>query len=133
MCFVRRIATTVKVPIPEKARKDIEFVFMHIIVHKIEKYQIPHSLVLNADQTPLKYVPLGRSTLAQQNSKDVPLAGSADKRAITATFAQTLDNQFLLFNSFIRAKQQDLFQRSILQKVLVKVLTKKILAKPMNP
>ena len=64
MGFVQRMSTTAKVPIPDKARKEIEFVFMHKIVKKIEKYNIPHDLVINADQTPLRYVPAGRSTLA---------------------------------------------------------------------
>ena len=64
MGFVQRMSTIAKVPIPDKARKEIEFVFMHKIVKKIEKYNIPHDLVINADQTPLRYVPAGRSTLA---------------------------------------------------------------------
>ena len=64
MGFVRRMSLTAKVPIPDKAKKEIEFVFMHKIVKKIEKYKIPHDLVINADQTPLRYVPVGRSTLA---------------------------------------------------------------------
>ena len=89
------MSTTAKVPISDNVRKEIEFVFMHKIVKKIEKYDIPHDLVLNTDQTPLKYVPVGRSTLASKNLKNVPLTGAADKRAVTATFAQTLDDRFL--------------------------------------
>ena len=85
------MVTTAKVPIPDKARKEIEFVLMHKIVHKVEKHDIPPSLIINADQTPSKYVPVGRSTLAKRNTKDVPISGSADKRSITATFAQTLE------------------------------------------
>ena len=104
MGFVRRMSTTAKVPIPDKARKEIEFVFMHKIVQKIEKHQIPHSLIINADQTPLKYVPVGRSTLAAKNSKNVPLAGAADKRAITATFGQTLDDTFLPMQLIYKGK-----------------------------
>ena len=53
---------------------------------------MPHHLVINADQTPLKYVPGGCSTLVLENSKNVALAGASDKRAITA---QTLDGSFL--------------------------------------
>ena len=67
MGFVRRMATTAKVPIPDKARKEIELIFMHKIVQKVEKHNIPHSLIINADQTPSKYVPVGRSTLAENN------------------------------------------------------------------
>ena len=67
MGFVRRMSTTAKLPIPDKARKEIELVFMQKIVKKIEKYNIPHDLFINADQTPLKYVPVGRSKLASKN------------------------------------------------------------------
>ena len=104
MEFVRRMATTVKIPILDKARKEIEFVFMHKIVQKVEKHNIPHSLIINANQTPSKYVSAGRSTLAEKNVKDVPISGSADKRSITATFAETLDGSFLPFHLIYKGK-----------------------------
>ena len=68
---------------------------MHKIVQKVEKYNIPHSLILNADQTPNKYVPTARYTLAEKNSKKVSIAGGADKRAITVIFLEKLDYKFL--------------------------------------
>ena len=80
MGFVRRMATTAKIPIPYKARKEIELVFKHKIVQKVENHNISHSLKIIADQTPSKYVPVVRSTLAEKNVKDVPISGSADKR-----------------------------------------------------
>ena len=64
-------------------------------IKKVEKHSIPHSLILNTDQTPSKYVPSARYTLAQKNSKEVPVAGGADKRTITATFVEKLDSKFL--------------------------------------
>ena len=74
------------------------------MVQKVEKHNIPHSLIINADQTPSKYVPVGRSTLAENNVKDVPISGSADKRSITATFAETLDGSFLPFQLIYKGK-----------------------------
>ena len=59
MGFVRRMPRTTKIPIPDKARKEIELAFMHKIIQKVEKHNIPHSLIINADQTPSKYVPVG--------------------------------------------------------------------------
>ena len=59
MGFVRRMSTTAKIPIPDKARKEIELSFMLKIVEKVEKHNTPHSLIINADQTPSKYVPVG--------------------------------------------------------------------------
>ena len=73
MGFDRRMATMAKIPILDKARKEIELVFMYKIVQKVEKHNIPHSLIINVDQTPSKYVPVGRSTLAEKNVKDVPV------------------------------------------------------------
>ena len=64
------MSTTVKSHILDKASKEVEIVFMHKIVKKMEKYNIPHDLVINANQAPLKYVSAGRSTLASKNSKN---------------------------------------------------------------
>ena len=104
MGFVRGMAATAKIPIPDKARKEIELAFMHKLVKKVEKHNIPHSLIINADQTPSKYVLVGRSTLAEKNVKDVPISGSADKRLITGTFAETLDGSFLPFQLIYKRK-----------------------------
>ena len=104
MGFVRRMATTAKIPIPDNAHKETELVFMHKIVQKDEKHNIPHSLIINADQTPSKNVPARRSTLTEKNVKDVPISGSADKRSITATFAETLDGSFLPFQLIYKGK-----------------------------
>ena len=95
MGFVKRAATTGRPEITEGARKEAELIFHHEIVSKIEKYKIPHSMVINIDQTPSKYAPVSSRTLAPRNSKHVSIFGSSDKRAITATFGITLDNSFL--------------------------------------
>ena len=79
MGFVRRMVTTAKIPVPDKPRKEIKLVFMHKIVQKVEKHNILHSLIINADETPSKYVPLGRSTLAEKNVKDLPISGHVVK------------------------------------------------------
>ena len=49
--------TSSKVTIPDGARKEIEFLFQHQIVSAIEEHDIPCSMIINIDQTPLKYVP----------------------------------------------------------------------------
>ena len=55
MNFVKRRKTSSKVDIPDGARKEIEFLFLHEIVSQVEKYDIPPALIINIDQTPLKY------------------------------------------------------------------------------
>ena len=95
MGYSRRKATTAKLELPPGTRKEVELVFYHQIVEKVEKHNIPESLTLNFDQTPLKYVPVTTTTLPKRNSKQVQIKGSDDKRAITATFAITLDGKLL--------------------------------------
>ena len=95
MGFRRRQAATSKLEIPEGALKEIKLLFHHDIASKVEKFSIPHSLIINLDQTPTKYVPVGRTTLAKKNTKTVPIKGSSDKRTITATFAISLQGDFL--------------------------------------
>ena len=95
MGFVKRRKTSSKLDIPEAARKEIEYVFLYEIASRVEKYNIPKSLVINLDQTPLKLVQCGNNTLAKKNSSSVTIAGSADKRSITATFSITLAGDFL--------------------------------------
>ena len=56
------MSNTAKVPMPDKAWKETEFVFMNKIVKKIENYDIPHHQVINVSQTLLKYVPVDCST-----------------------------------------------------------------------
>ena len=41
MGFVRRMETTAKIPIPDKPCKEIELVFIHKIVQKVEKHNFP--------------------------------------------------------------------------------------------
>ena len=82
MNFVKRRKTFSKVDIPDGARKEIEFLFLHEIVSVVEKYDIPSALIINIDQTPLKYVPVGNETLAPKGKTSVTIEGSADKRLI---------------------------------------------------
>ena len=60
MGYVRRLATTGKVEISEKLKGEIETVYLYGIVQKINEHKIPSSMIINLDQTPLKFVP-GRS------------------------------------------------------------------------
>ena len=95
MGFKKRIRTTGKVESPQGARKEAELLYLHNIVTIVEKYEIPHSLIMNLDQTPLKYIPAMNHTMAKQNSKSGSIAGSSDKRSITGTFTITLNDHFL--------------------------------------
>ena len=86
--------------VPEGARKEAGLQHNFRIVNIIEKYKIPKSLVLNSDQTPSKYVTVGRTTMATKNSTRVALVGSTDKCSITLTLKVTLDGKILPFQPF---------------------------------
>ena len=81
--------------IPEGARKEIEYLFLHDIVSNVEEYNIPTSLIVNIDQTPIKYGPVGSESLAENGVKNVAIEGSADKRTITGTFGISKSGVFL--------------------------------------
>ena len=91
----RRATTTAKLAIPEGAKEELKILFLTDIVTCKEKYNVPESLILNSDQTPSKLIQTSRYTLVKGGSKDIPLAGSSDKRTITATFVISLSGNFL--------------------------------------
>ena len=95
MGFARREKTTSKPEIPERAKNETGLILHHQIVDLIERYQITSSILINIDQTPLKYAPVSNKTMTQKRSKHVAIEGSTYKFAITATFEITYDNQFL--------------------------------------
>ena len=94
MGFVRRVKTTSKPEIPERAKNEAALILQYQIVDFVDKYQIPSSMLINIDQTPLIYAPVSNQTIAQKGSKHVAIEESTYKNAITATFGITYDNQF---------------------------------------
>ena len=57
--------------------------------------EVPPCLVINWDQTGIKYVPVSNWTMAKQGAKKVEIVGVSNKRQITAVFAGTLSGTFL--------------------------------------
>jgi len=57
--------------------------------------EVPDDMILNWDQTAIKYIPVSNWTMATEGSKRIELIGQDDKRQITAAFAGTLTGQFL--------------------------------------
>ena len=95
--------------ISEGVQKESELVYLHTVVSTIEKYQIPKSMVLNLDQTPLKYAPCIRHTLEKKNAKYVAIAGTSYKKAITGTFAITLEAKCLPLQLIYGGKTSESF------------------------
>ena len=82
MGFVRRGKTTSKPEIPERAKNEAALILQHQIVDLVEKYQIASLMLINIDQTPLKYAPVSNQTMVQKRSKHVAIEGSSYKNAI---------------------------------------------------
>ena len=93
--FVRRMKTTGKVQIPGGAQKEAELKFLHQIVNHVETQQIPHSLIINFDQTSSKHVQVSAMTMDKKGTSNVPIEDIDGKRSIIATFSITFDNKFL--------------------------------------
>ena len=95
MSMVKLRGTTAKCKIPELLYEETKFTFQRNISTKVREFNIPPSLVINLDQTPLSYVTCEKYTFEALGSKTVPIASSDDKRAITGTFACSADGRFL--------------------------------------
>ena len=93
--FCQTGETSSKVDISHGAQKEIKFLYLYDIVSKVDQRDIPSALIVNIDQTPLKYVPVGDETMATKREHYVTIEGSANKRSITGTFAISLDRNFL--------------------------------------
>ena len=81
-----------------------KFTFQRVISAAISEHDIPTSLVINLDQTPLSYVSPGKYTFSFKGAKNVPIRGVDDKRQITGTFAVTLTGKFLPMQLIYKGK-----------------------------
>ena len=60
--------------------------------------------MINSDQTPSKYVQVGRFTVVPKGAKKVGVAGIADKRNITLTLTVTMDGKALSLQAIYKRK-----------------------------
>ena len=95
MGFKKRMKITGKIEIPDGSKKEAQLLYLHNIVSLVDDHNVPDSLILNLDQTKLKYIPSANHTLAKKGSKSIGIAGSNDKRCITGTFTVSLKGGFL--------------------------------------
>lgn len=84
MGWCKRHATTGKLPLPTAFVAEQKLRMAHSVACHITEHDIPEELVLNWDQTNLKYIPTGQWTMEQHGAKKVAIAGMDDKRSITA-------------------------------------------------
>ena len=82
MGFKNCMKTTGKIEIPDGARKETQLLYLHDIVSLVDNHNIPDSLILNLDQTKLKYISSTNHTLAKKGSKFTGIAGPDDKQSL---------------------------------------------------
>lgn len=104
MNFVKCKATTKKPKFSVSNFEEIKSQFLMDIMASVTMEEIPSDMVINWDQTAIKYIPLSDWTMAQKGSKRVEVFGIDDKRQITATFAASLTGSFLLIQLVYEGK-----------------------------
>ena len=95
MGFKKRMEITGKIEIPDGAKKEAQLLYLHDIVSLVDDHNIPDSLILNLDQTKVKYIPGANHTLAKKGLKSIGIGGSNDKRCTTGTFTVSLKGGLL--------------------------------------
>ena len=95
MNFVKRKATTKKPKVTVENFEELKAQFLMDIKAIVTIEDIPDDMIVNWDQTAIKYIPLSNWTMAKEGSKRVEVVGIDDKRQITATFAASLSGNFL--------------------------------------
>ena len=94
MGYVKRKANT-KAKIAVTDFNELKSQFLIDIRTLRDLEEIPDCLVLNWDQTAIKYVPVAEWTMEKQGSKKIKIAGLDDKCQITAVFVATMSGGFL--------------------------------------
>ena len=75
--------------------QEVKEEYLADIIAEVVMNEIPHSLIINWDQTALKYVPAGDWTMNKAGEKVIQVAGSDDKRQFTAVLAVSLTGNHL--------------------------------------
>ena len=117
MGYVRRFATSGKVELPQGLKREAELLYTHDIANVIETHKFLKSMVLNLDQTPVKDIPYGKTTLAKQNMSSVPVSSVSDKWMITATFTIALDGTFLPMQLNLRLQNTKNYSKRVFIKL----------------
>ena len=87
LMWSKRKGTTGKIcPSPQFLDEE-EFTFQRNISALVSEHNIPSSLIIDIDQTPLSYVNTRKYTFSFKGTKNIPKKGVDDKHQITATFA----------------------------------------------
>ena len=102
--FTKRRSTTSRPPVSTLAYSEAKLRYHQRIKLVVRLYSIPEPLIVTIDQTPSKFIEVSNNTMAQKNSKRVPIKGTTDRTAITLTVGISLDGQMLPFQAIYPGK-----------------------------
>ena len=108
MNLSRRMVTTSRPTVTRSIWLETRTQYLHDIVHTVVSHSIPNELIINADQTPSKYVPTANVTMADKNSKHVARKGANDKGGITVTLGESLSGEILPMQLIYKGKTNSL-------------------------
>ena len=94
MVHVKRKAST-GVKVDPEVFKELQGRYLSDIRSVVKMEDIPPDLIINWDQTAIKYVPVSNWTQEQKGSKRVEIAGIDDKRQITAALTVSASGRLL--------------------------------------
>ena len=76
--------------------QEVQEEFLADIKAEVIMNEVRPDLILNWDQPAIHFVPTGQWTMHRYKEKVIPIAGSDDKRQITAVLAVTMTGEYLL-------------------------------------
>ena len=106
MKFSLRAVTTSRTVITRSLWTEVRSQFLYKVTDKVLLHNIPYELVINVDQTALKFVATDNITMAAKGEKHISRAGATDKRAITVTLCESLYCCMLPFQLIYTGKRE---------------------------
>ena len=92
--MVRRMATTLKVPVASGLLKDEKFTFQRKIQKLVTWHKIQKESIIKFGQTPLSYNTVGDTSFEFPGVQSVPVIGGKKGKQITGTFSITTASRF---------------------------------------
>lgn len=103
----RRASTAAKTSI--KNFEEVRKLFLHEVKMVADLEEIPEDLIINFDQTGIKYIPTSSWTLEKEGSKRVEIVGKGDKCQITAVLGCSMSGNILPFQLIYEGKTPHCF------------------------
>ena len=88
---------------------EAELLFQHQIASLVEEHKIPSSIIMNFDQSPLKYAPVSNSTFTKKGSQLTLLLMVPSRNQSRLLLASPTQISSYKCNPYINEKLEDVF------------------------